>query len=129
MVAVEWKKPSHWTPPHPGCSDTIVKSAAAARRALLRSTRYNGLPRIVYQGAASMAVATSIIDAFRQLTPNSAKLAERAAQLLPSGVTHDSWYMEPYPLFTDRAQGSHKWDVDGREYVDYAGGHGALLLG
>ena len=25
--------------------------------------------------------------------------------------------------------GSRKWDLDGHEYVDYAGGHGALLLG
>ena len=29
----------------------------------------------------------------------------------------------------ERAAGSRKWDVDGNEYVDYAGGHGALLLG
>jgi len=26
-------------------------------------------------------------------------------------------------------RGSRKWDVDGHEYVDYFGGHGALLLG
>jgi glutamate-1-semialdehyde 2,1-aminomutase len=25
--------------------------------------------------------------------------------------------------------GSRKWDVDGNEYVDYFGGHGALMLG
>jgi glutamate-1-semialdehyde 2,1-aminomutase len=29
----------------------------------------------------------------------------------------------------ERAQGSRKWDVDGNEYVDYYGGHGALILG
>jgi glutamate-1-semialdehyde 2,1-aminomutase len=44
-------------------------------------------------------------------------------------VTHDSRYLEPHPLFVERASGSRKWDVDGHEYVDYTGGHGALLLG
>jgi glutamate-1-semialdehyde 2,1-aminomutase len=35
----------------------------------------------------------------------------------------------PYPVCAARAQGPRKWDVDGNEYVDYFGGHGALLLG
>ncbi len=38
-------------------------------------------------------------------------------------------YLEPYPLFVSHAKGPRKWDVDGNEYVDYFGGHGALLLG
>ena len=25
--------------------------------------------------------------------------------------------------------GSHKWDIDGNEYIDYYGGHGSLILG
>src|SRR5690606_11774248 len=29
----------------------------------------------------------------------------------------------------DHAAGPRKWDVDGNEYVDFFGGHGALLLG
>ena len=33
------------------------------------------------------------------------------------------------PLYVERAQGSHKWLVDGRELIDYTMGHGALLLG
>jgi glutamate-1-semialdehyde 2,1-aminomutase len=70
-----------------------------------------------------------LIDAFRRRTPTSARLYERASRIFPSGVTHDSRFVEPYPIYVDRAAGSHKWDVDGNEYVDYAGGHGALLLG
>jgi glutamate-1-semialdehyde 2,1-aminomutase len=38
-------------------------------------------------------------------------------------------YLRPYPLYVERAAGSRKWDVDGNEYVDYFGGHGALILG
>ena len=36
---------------------------------------------------------------------------------------------EPHPLYVERAAGSRKWDVDGNEYVDHLGGHGALILG
>jgi glutamate-1-semialdehyde 2,1-aminomutase len=66
---------------------------------------------------------------YLERTPGSRQWAERAGNVFPSGVTHDSRYLEPYPLFVSRANGSRKWDVDGHEYVDYAGGHGALLLG
>jgi glutamate-1-semialdehyde 2,1-aminomutase len=37
--------------------------------------------------------------------------------------------MEPFPLYCTHASGPRKWDVDGNEYIDYFGGHGALLLG
>jgi glutamate-1-semialdehyde 2,1-aminomutase len=77
-----------------------------------------------------MATATrSIEELYRARTPRSARLAERAGKVFPSGITHDSRYLEPYPLYIERAEGSRKWDADGNEYVDYAGGHGALLLG
>src|SRR5215208_3618097 len=70
-----------------------------------------------------------IIAAYRAATPGSAERAQRAADLFPSGITHDSRYIEPYGLYVTRAKGPRKWDVDGRCYVDYFGGHGALLLG
>lgn len=72
---------------------------------------------------------SAIIAAYRQRTPRSAALAEEALALLPSGVTHDSRYQKPYGIYVERAAGPRKWDVDGNEYVDYFGGHGALLLG
>ena len=72
---------------------------------------------------------TSIARQYIDKTPKSAALYKRARQLFPSGVTHDARYLEPHPVSIDRAQGSRKWDIDGNEYVDYFGGHGALLLG
>jgi glutamate-1-semialdehyde 2,1-aminomutase len=72
---------------------------------------------------------SKIVDEYRRRTPNSARLAREAQGVFPSGVTHDGRYLQPHPIYVDRAQGSHKWDVDGNEYVDYSGGHGALLLG
>jgi glutamate-1-semialdehyde 2,1-aminomutase len=72
---------------------------------------------------------SAIITAYRDKTPASASLAARALEMFPSGVTHDARYLEPYGIYVERALGSRKWDVDGNEYVDYFGGHGALLLG
>jgi glutamate-1-semialdehyde 2,1-aminomutase len=59
----------------------------------------------------------------------SRQLYERAARVLPSGVTHDSRYLRPFPIYAERAEGAWKWDVDGNRYIDYVVGHGALLLG
>jgi glutamate-1-semialdehyde 2,1-aminomutase len=61
--------------------------------------------------------------------PFSAKLYERASRVLPSGVTHDSRFQRPFPIYVDHAQGPKKWDVDGHELVDYVMGHGSLILG
>src|ERR1700751_2752677 len=70
-----------------------------------------------------------IFAAYRAATPGWAAASEKASRLFPSGVTHDSRYIEPYGLYITRAQGPRKWDVDGNCYVAYSGGHGALLLG
>jgi glutamate-1-semialdehyde 2,1-aminomutase len=71
----------------------------------------------------------AIEAAYRERTPGSARLAEQARGLFPSGVTHDGRHLEPYGIYVERAQGPDKWDVDGNRYIDYYGGHGALLLG
>ncbi|HYB09803.1 MAG TPA: aspartate aminotransferase family protein [Alphaproteobacteria bacterium] len=70
-----------------------------------------------------------IVASYKEKTPGSATLAKRASELLPSGIAHDARYVEPYGIYVDRAEGPHKWDIDGNRYVDYFGGHGALLLG
>ncbi len=71
----------------------------------------------------------SIEQTYIERNPRSAKLYERASKVLPSGVTHDSRFMRPFPLYAERAAGARKWDVDGHELIDYVMGHGALLLG
>ena len=76
-----------------------------------------------------LASNSGIIQAYRAKTPGSAALAAEARELLPSGIVHDARHLEPYGIYVTRAEGSRKWDRDGNEYVDYAGGHGALLLG
>ncbi len=70
-----------------------------------------------------------IVAAFVAKTPASAAGYARARELFPGGVTHDTRYVRPHPLSIVRAAGARKWDADGNGYVDYAGGHGALILG
>jgi glutamate-1-semialdehyde 2,1-aminomutase len=60
---------------------------------------------------------------------NSAQLWERAQKSLAGGVSHDGRYLPPHPTYFARAKGSRKWDVEGREYIDYAMGSGAMMLG
>ncbi|MBM3532781.1 MAG: aminotransferase class III-fold pyridoxal phosphate-dependent enzyme [Alphaproteobacteria bacterium] len=81
------------------------------------------------QAPAQWLSNSLIVSRYREKTPGSERLSKQASDLFPSGLTHDSRYLEPYALYVEKAQGAHKWDVDGNEYVDYFGGHGALLLG
>jgi len=73
--------------------------------------------------------APKIQSQFAEAFPTSAELYRRGVSLFPNGVTHDARYLQPFPVYVDRAAGSRKHDVDGNELVDYWMGHGALLLG
>src|SRR5688572_11374832 len=72
---------------------------------------------------------SSIVETYRVRTKRAAARYREACEVLPGGIVHDSRRMKPYGIYGDRALGSRKWDIDGNEYVDYYGGHGALLLG
>ncbi len=77
----------------------------------------------------SQVVSQQIETAYREKFAGSAKLYERGRSLFPNGVTHDGRYLEPFPVYVERAAGSKKFDVDGNEIVDFWMGHGSLLLG
>ncbi len=68
-------------------------------------------------------------EQFEQRFAGSRKLFDRAQAVIPGGITHDGRFLRPFPAYFVRAKGSKKWDVEGREYIDYWMGHGALLLG
>lgn len=78
---------------------------------------------------ASTATNSPIVARYRERTPTSRALHAEARELFPSGIVHDSRHMDPYPFYVERAEGPRKWDADGNVYIDYYGGHGALLLG
>src|SRR5258705_575961 len=81
------------------------------------------------QKTDTTATNSAIVADYRARTGGSGALFERARKVLPSGITHDARYLDPYSIHVARAKGPRKWDVDGNEYVDYFGGHGAMLLG
>ena len=62
-------------------------------------------------------------------TKASASLYERAVRLLPFGVVSSFQKMQPYPVYLTRGQGSHVWDQDGQEYLDFHCGFGAMVVG
>jgi glutamate-1-semialdehyde 2,1-aminomutase len=66
---------------------------------------------------------------YRDRTPRSAELHERARQALPLGVASTFQAYDPYPLFMTDARGSRIWDADGNEYIDFDMAFGVLAAG
>ncbi|HET9725395.1 MAG TPA: aspartate aminotransferase family protein [Gemmatimonadales bacterium] len=62
-------------------------------------------------------------------TPRSAQLFERATRTLPFGVVSSFQKMQPYPIYVTHGRGSHVWDQDGTEYLDFHCGFGAMVVG
>ena len=63
------------------------------------------------------------------MSQSSEELFGKARERLAGGVSHESRFKGPFPKYIERAEGSRKYEVDGKEYVDYAMGSASLLLG
>jgi glutamate-1-semialdehyde 2,1-aminomutase len=68
--------------------------------------------------------------------PKSRELFARAAKVIPGGVYGhlgpvESCFIpvEAFPMFGDRAEGAHFWDVDGNRFIDYMCAYGPNILG
>ena len=62
----------------------------------------------------------------------SSALFDRAQKLIPGGVNSPVRACKSVgsaPLFIDRADGCRIWDADGKEYIDYVGSWGPMILG
>jgi glutamate-1-semialdehyde 2,1-aminomutase len=62
----------------------------------------------------------------------SEKLFKEAQRYIPGGVNSPVRAFQAVggtPLFIERAQGSHIWDVDGNEYIDYVASWGPMIVG
>ena len=65
-------------------------------------------------------------------TDKNAQLFERARQVIPGGVNSPVRAFNAVggtPPFIARAQGAHIWDANGKQYVDYIGSWGPMILG
>jgi glutamate-1-semialdehyde 2,1-aminomutase len=69
-------------------------------------------------------------DMDNQQFNKSAALLARAKNAIAGGVNSGIRLMEtPVPLYHTHGKGSHLWDEDGNEYIDFQIGQGALILG
>lgn len=62
----------------------------------------------------------------------SEQLFARAQQTIPGGVNSPVRAFKSVggtPIFIDRADGAYIYDVDGKQYIDYVGSWGPMLLG
>ncbi len=62
----------------------------------------------------------------------SVKLFEKAKVFFPGGVNSPVRAFRSVggtPLFIEKGKGSHIWDADGNEYIDYCASWGPLILG
>lgn len=67
---------------------------------------------------------------------NSRKLFERALpgdpfrRVRPSGPAEGCFIpVDAFPFFSERAQGTYFWDVDGNRFIDYMCAYGPNILG
>ena len=62
----------------------------------------------------------------------SVKLFEKAKAFFPGGVNSPVRAFKSVggtPIFIEKGKGSHIWDADGNEYIDYCASWGPLILG
>lgn len=75
-----------------------------------------------------------MLEDYESATPKSKKLWARALKVFAGGVNHNIRTFgldvcNSHPPFIARGEGSHLWDVDGNEYVDYWLTHYSAILG
>lgn len=68
--------------------------------------------------------------------PKSREAFARAFKVIPSGIyghqgPSEGCYIpqSAWPFFSSRAKGSHFWDLDGNDFIDYMCGYGPNVLG
>ena len=54
---------------------------------------------------------------------------ERGKSLFAAGVTHQTRFTSPFPVYFEHADGPFKYDVDGNQIIDYVMGNGSLMMG
>jgi glutamate-1-semialdehyde 2,1-aminomutase len=68
----------------------------------------------------------------QQSTDRNLALFQRAARVIPGGVNSPVRAFKAVggtPRFVTRAQGAYFWDANGKQYIDYIGSWGPMILG
>ena len=72
---------------------------------------------------------TQLIADFEAHYASSREMFDRAQKSIAGGIAHDGRHQKPFPIYVSRADGAYKYDVEDRRLIDFAMGHGALILG
>jgi glutamate-1-semialdehyde 2,1-aminomutase len=76
------------------------------------------------------ATATGqLIAEFEAHFASSKAMYGRAGESIAGGIVHDGRLQKPFPIYISHADGAYKYDLDSRRIIDYAMGHGSLILG
>jgi glutamate-1-semialdehyde 2,1-aminomutase len=81
---------------------------------------------------ANIDLAAALAEAeadYRARNPKSLAQYDAACAAMPGGNTRASIFTTPFPLTIARGQGSHMWDLDGHEYIDFLAEFTAGLYG
>jgi len=68
-------------------------------------------------------------DSTKRSFERSLQLRERAKKVIVGGGQPHKRSQPPQPVIIEKGQGSHIWDADGNEYIDYLMAYGPVLLG
>ena len=69
------------------------------------------------------------IERYVERNPESRRLHEARARVMPGGNTRSVLHVPPFPLTIVRGDGARIWDADGHEYLDFLGEYTAGLYG
>ena len=74
-------------------------------------------------------MATTIEERYVQKFGKSVEWYKRGKSLFAGGVTHQTRFTPPFPVYIESAEGPFKYDVDGNQLMDYVMGSGSLIMG
>ena len=70
-----------------------------------------------------------VFDVYREATPDSKALHDRATAVMPGGDTRSVTYYEPYPAYVESARGATLTTTDGEQLLDVLNNYTQTVLG
>ena len=71
----------------------------------------------------------TVVERYERMFPKSVEWYEQGRTLFAGGVTHQTRFTLPFPIYIEYAEGSYKYDVDGNQILDFVMGNSSLIMG
>ena len=71
----------------------------------------------------------TIEERYAQRFAKSMDWYHQGKALFAGGVTHQTRFASPFPVYIEHTEGPFKYDVDGNKILDYVMGNGSLIMG